>query len=206
MKRTLPLIAAFVALLGLSACGGGASGTIAGVSVSSPATLSKIDTVPGTGAGYLTSGSTAIGVNSIALVTGTGTVLGGDVVTFAADTTNKYVVNTGVAAPGTIVIGAPGALKTIATANAMTVGAAYTPNMAFSRSAMQLITRVPAMPVGPDGAPMDLAEDMVEVTDPVSGITFQIVLYKQFRQMVFHVALAWGTAAIKPNHIATLMG
>ncbi|MBC7454072.1 MAG: FKBP-type peptidyl-prolyl cis-trans isomerase [Massilia sp.] len=50
MKRTLPLIAAFVALLGLSACGGGASGTIVGVSVSSPATLSKIDTVPGTGA------------------------------------------------------------------------------------------------------------------------------------------------------------
>ena len=50
MKLTLPLTAAFVALLGLSACGGGASGTSASVAVSSPQTLSKTDTVPGSGA------------------------------------------------------------------------------------------------------------------------------------------------------------
>jgi hypothetical protein len=161
---------------------------------------------PGTGTSYVTSSSISIGTNSIALVTGSGTVLAGDVVTFAADTTNKYVVNAGVTAPGTITIGAPGALKTIGTANAMTIGGAYTPNVGFSKSAMQLITRVPAMPLGPDGMPMDLADDMMEVTDPVSGITFQIVLYRQFRQMVFHVAVAWGVAAVKPNHIAVLMG
>jgi hypothetical protein len=46
----------------------------------------------GTGASYVTSGSTAVGVTDIALVTGTGTVLPGDVVTFAADANNKYVV------------------------------------------------------------------------------------------------------------------
>lgn len=160
----------------------------------------------GTGASYVTSGSTAPGVGSIALVTGSGTVLAGDVVTFAADTANKYVVNTGVAAPGTIVLGNPGALVTIATANAMTIGNNYTPNMGFSRSAIQLISRAPAMPMGPDGKPADLAEDSVMVTDPVSGITFEVLLYKQFRQMVFHVAVAWGANAIKPNHIATLIG
>lgn len=160
----------------------------------------------GTGASYVTSGSTAPGVGSIALVTGTGTVLAGDVVTFAADTNNKYVVNTGVAAPGTIVIGDPGARVTIATANAMTIGNSYTPNVAFHKEALQLITRLPAMPVGPDGSPMDLADDGITVTDPISGLTFEIVAYRQFRQFVFHVAIAWGVANVKPNHTAILMG
>jgi hypothetical protein len=160
----------------------------------------------GTGTSYVTSGSTAAGVSSIALVTGSGTVLAGDVVTFAADANNKYVVNTGVAAPGTIVIGAPGAQVTIATANAMTIGGSYTPNMAFSKSAIQLITRSPAMPIGPDGRPMDMADDVMQITDPVSGITFDVAVYRQFMQLVYHIRLAWGYQAIKPNHIATLIG
>lgn len=162
--------------------------------------------VKGTGAAYVTSGSTAPGVGAIALVTGTGTVLAGDVVTFAADTNNKYVNNVAIAAPGTIGLGAPGALVTIATANAMTIGNSYSPNMAFSKSAMQLVTRRPAMPVDMNGKAMDMADDVIDVTDPVSGITYEIALYRQFLQMVFHIRLAWGTAAVKPNHIATLLG
>ncbi len=160
----------------------------------------------GTGASYVTSGSTAVGVNSIALVTGTGTVNAGDVVTFAADTTNKYVVNSGVSAPGTITIGTPGALMTIGTANALTVGNNYVPNLAFTRSAIQLITRAPAMPMGPDGKPMDSADDAILITDPISGITFEVTVYRQFKQMLFLVGLAWGANAIKPNHIAILQG
>jgi hypothetical protein len=116
------------------------------------------------------------------------------------------VVNTGVAAPGTITIGAPGALVTIPTANALTVGNSYTPNLAFHRSAIQLITRAPAMPLGPDGRPMDLAEDAILVTDPISGITFEVSVYRQFKQMAYFVGLAWGVAAIKPNNIAILQG
>ena len=50
MKLKLPLIAAFVAVLGLTACGGGGSSGAGGVAVSSPATLVKTDTVVGTGA------------------------------------------------------------------------------------------------------------------------------------------------------------
>ena len=160
----------------------------------------------GTGSSYVTSGSTAPGVSSIALATGTGTVNAGDVVTFASDANNKYVVNTGVAAPGTITIGAPGALVTIATANAMTIGNSYTPNVGFHRSALQLITRAPAMPIGPDGRPMDLAEDAVLITDPVSGITFEVSMYRQFKQMAYFVGLAWGANAIKPNNICLLQG
>jgi hypothetical protein len=62
----------------------------------------------GTGASYTSNtAGFAVGTTSIPLITGTGTVLAGDVVTFAGDT-NKYVVATGVAAPGTIVLAAPG--------------------------------------------------------------------------------------------------
>ena len=77
----------------------------------------------GTGAAYVTNGATAVGVEDIAIDTGTGTVLAGDIVTFAADTANKYVVNVGVAGPGTISIGKPGARVNIADGNAMTIGA-----------------------------------------------------------------------------------
>jgi hypothetical protein len=160
----------------------------------------------GTGSSYVTSGSTAVGVDSIALTTGSGTVLAGDVVSFAADANNKYVVNTGVAAPGTIAIGSPGAEVVIPTGNAMTIGGSYTPNVGFHKSAIQLVARTPAMPLGPDGNSADLAVDSTMVTDPVSGLTFEILLYRQFRQMVFHVAIAWGANAIKSAHIATLIG
>ncbi len=49
MKLKLPLIAAFVAILALTACGGGGSGSNS-PTVYSPAALTKTDTVVGTGA------------------------------------------------------------------------------------------------------------------------------------------------------------
>jgi FKBP-type peptidyl-prolyl cis-trans isomerase FkpA len=50
MNFKLPLIAAFVAALSLTACGGGGSGGSSAPAVSSPASLVKTDTVVGTGA------------------------------------------------------------------------------------------------------------------------------------------------------------
>ncbi len=155
----------------------------------------------GTGTLYVTSGSTAVGVSDIALVTGTNTVLAGDVVTFAADANNKYVVNTGVAAAGTISLGKPGARVIIATANAMTIGNGYTPNMAFDRSALYLATRLPASPAGGDEA-----TDVVVVQDPISGLAFEIRMYRQYRRVAYEVAIAWGVKAVKSEFIATLMG
>jgi hypothetical protein len=161
----------------------------------------------GTGASYTsTTAGFAIGTTSIPLITGTGTILVGDVVTFAGDT-NKYVVTTGIAAPGTIVIGAPGLLAPLAaSAVALTVGNTAAQNVIFDRNAIQLVTRSPQMPIGPDGVPMDMADDVMQVTDPVSGITFDVVVYRQFMQLVYHVRLAWGVAAVKNNHIANLLG
>ena len=155
----------------------------------------------GTGASYVTNGSTAVGVTDIALITGTGTVLAGDVGTFAADSANKYIVGTGVAAPGTITLNDPGARVTIPTSNALTVGNSYRANLAFSKSAIHLLTRVPAMPEGGDSA-----DDVMVVTDPLSGISFQVAVYRQRRRVAFEVGAAWGAKAVKEAFIATLLG
>jgi len=95
-----------------------------------------ITSTKGTGAAYTTTAAGfAVGTTSIPIITGAGTVLQGDVVTFAGDS-NKYVVATGVAAPGTIVLGAPGLLQAIpAAATAMTIGNNAAQNVMFDRNA-----------------------------------------------------------------------
>ena len=80
----------------------------------------------GTGALYTTdTAGYAIGVTEINIITGTGTVLSGDTVTFAGDT-NLYAVKTGATAAGKIVL-YTGLKKAIpSSATAMTIRAAIT--------------------------------------------------------------------------------
>jgi len=154
----------------------------------------------GTGASYLVNDAgLAVGDTVIAADTGTGTILAGDVVTFAGDA-NKYVVTEALAA-GSFTIAAPGLQTAVADNSAITVGADYTANMAFNRSAIVLVTRAPARPE--EG---DLAEDVMLMTDPRSGITFEISMYKEYRQVHYEVALAWGVSMMKPEHTALLLG
>lgn len=155
----------------------------------------------GTGTAYVTSGSTAVDVSDIALVTGSGTVVAGDIATFAADANNKYVVKTGVTAPGTISLNKPGARVVIPTGNALTVGNNYTPNVAFARTALVLATRAPAVPEGGDSA-----DDAMMLVDPLTGIAFEVRVYRMYRQVRYEVALAWGTGYSKSEHIALLLG
>jgi len=156
----------------------------------------------GTGTGYLVNNVAgyAVGDMSIAVDTGSGTVLAGDIVTFAGDT-NKYMVATGVSAPGTIVIAAPGLRQTLANNVAMTVGATAVQNMAFNRSALVLVTRAPARPIEGDNA-----VDVSLITDPRSGLTFEFAMYKGYRKVRYEIALAWGVKNIKPAHTAVLLG
>jgi hypothetical protein len=167
----------------------------------------NVTTTKGTGTSYTTnSAGYAVGATVITLITGSGTIVAGDVVTFAGDT-NKYVVQVGVAAPGAITLNAPGLLQAIAASpTAITVGNNAAQNLLFDRNAVQLVTRSPQMPIGPDGVPMDMADDVMQVTDPITGMTFDVAVYRQFMQLVYHVRLAWGVAAVKSNHIAVLLG
>jgi hypothetical protein len=173
---------------------------IHGVSLRESAQVGTITN--GTGSAYTTNtDGYAIGDTAITLITGSGTVLAGDVVTFAGDS-NKYVVASGVAAPGVITLAAPGLQQAIpASATAMTIGGDFAANFAFSKSAIVLATRAPARPE--EG---DMADDVMMVTDPRSGLSFEISLYKQYRQVRYEVAAAWGFKNFKPEHSALLLG
>jgi hypothetical protein len=56
----------------------------------------------------------------------------------------------------------------------------------------------------PDGG--DSADDVMNVTDPVSGITYEFAVYRQKRQVRYEVNLAWGVKAVAPRHIGLLIG
>lgn len=160
----------------------------------------------GTGASATTNAAGyAVGATTITLASaGTGTIVAGDVITFAGDT-NQYVVvagDTDVSNGGTITLAKPGLRKAIPTAaTAITVAATSTRNLAFARSAIALATRIPALPEGGDSA-----DDRMIVTDPVSGLSFEIAIYRQYRQVQYEVSLAWGCAMVKPEHSIILLG
>ena len=158
--------------------------------------------VKGTGAAYTSNAAGyAVGATAITLITGSGTVLAGDVVTFAGDV-NKYVVATGLAAPGVLTLAAPGLRQALpASAVAMTVGNTFVGNIAFSRNAIVVATRMPALPE--EG---DMAADRFTLQDERSGLTFEVAMYLQYRRVRYEVALAWGVANIKPEHSAILLG
>lgn len=162
--------------------------------------------VVGTGASATTNNAGyAVGATTITLASaGTGTILAGDYITFAGDT-NKYLVVSGdadVSGGGTITLAAPGLRVAIAaSATNITVVARSARNIAFHRNAIQLVTRAPALPNG-----RDAAIDSMMMTDPRSGLTFEIRVYEGYRKMRAEVGCAWGVKAIKPEHIAGLLG
>lgn len=155
----------------------------------------------GTGASYVTDGASTVGARGISLATGTGSLLAGDVVSFAGDAANKYVVNGGTDGPGIITLGKPGLIVPIADANAISIGGSYTPNLAFHRGAIVLATRAPALPEGGDDA-----ADRTTITDPLTGLSFEVSVYRQYRQVKYEIAMAWGVGVPNPQHVATLVG
>lgn len=155
----------------------------------------------GTGTSYLVNdASLSAADTTIALDTGSGTVLAGDIITFAADTTNKYVVNTALSG-GSLTIGTPGLRVGIADNNAVTVGDSYTANVALHQSAVELVVRPPALPMGGD-----LGEAPIVVQDEVSGLVFEVAAYKGYMKSMIEIRCLYGARVWKPDFVALLLG
>lgn len=153
----------------------------------------------GTGASYITDGTYAVGATAITVDGGTGTILAGDVITFAGDT-NKYVV-TGALAGGVVTIGATGLREALADGVALTVGDSFTGNVAFHKAAVEIGMRPMAQPAGGDAA-----VDRLTVQDPVSGLVFEIAAYKGYNKAMFDVSCLYGYKVWKPDFAAVLLG
>lgn len=156
-------------------------------------------TAAGTGTSYVLNGAHAKGATTINVQTGSGTILPGDVISIGGDA-RKYVVAAALSG-GALTINAPGLMQAAATGATVTLAAAATCNMGFSRSAIVLATRAPALPE--EG---DMAADRMLITDPRTGLTFEVAMYPQYRRVRYEVSLAWGKANIKPAHTGILLG
>ena len=154
----------------------------------------------GTGASKLVNGALSVGATSIAADGGSGTILAGDIVTFAADSDNKYVVNSALDS-GTFTIGDTGVRVAIADNNAITVGNDYTANIMMHQAGLELAMRAPAKPIGGDAA-----EDVMVVQDPTSGMVFEVAVYKGFNKAMIQVGAVWGYKAWNSDAIAIVMG
>lgn len=146
----------------------------------------------------------AIGDTVLTLASaGTGTILAGDAITFAGDA-NVYVVASGdadVSNGGTITLAAPGLKVAMSAATkAITVIDGSERNMAFSKNAIHLATRLPARPM--EG---DLSRNAVIVQDPRSGLAFEVCQYEMYHQIKYEISIAYGMAVIKPEHLILLV-
>lgn len=127
-----------------------------------------------------------------------GDYLAGDVVTIDGV---SYVVESADATANEITITKPGLVANVSGGVSVTLAADFTANCAFHRSSLHLATRHPAMPE--EG---DEAKDVMSLTDPVSGLSFQIAMYGGYRQIRYEVGLAWGMQGVKTEHAALLLG
>jgi hypothetical protein len=152
----------------------------------------------GTGAGYLVNNGAgyAVGSTAIAVDTGTGTILAGDVITVGADP-NKYVVASALAT-GVVTIAAPGLRVAAADNAAVTVGNSYTANLAFERSAVVGVMRPPTMPINP-------TINQLLVSDPM-GMTYLMLDIAQYGQRTWELHLAWGFKAVNGEFSAVVLG
>lgn len=153
--------------------------------------------------GTLTSAVRAKGTTSLVTTADYSAGLGaGDIITLAHESgAHKYVIQS--VSAGAITIAAPG-LRTATAATgtvAITLIASSARNLAFNRSAIVLATRLPERP-----AEGDLALDVTTITDPRSGLSFEVAVYPGQRMVRYEISAAWGVKNIKPEHTGLLLG
>lgn len=147
----------------------------------------------------------AVGARTLTLASaGTGTLVAGDVLTFAGDTANAYGVLSGdadVSGGGTFVLNHPGLrLAMSAATKAITVTAAYTGNAGFHKSAVELAMRPIAMPEGGDQG------EHTVISDEKTGLVFDAALYRGRGMNMLEFTVVYEAKVWKPEFVAALLG
>jgi hypothetical protein len=183
------------------------------------------DHTAGTGVNFLVNcvAGYAVGATAIVVDTGgAGTILIGDIITFAGDT-NQYVVvpapgtstsaqtasSSNVTGAGTIYIGNPGLLKALVDNTAITVVSSastssgvtgYTPSYAFERHCVVGIVRPPIQPT-----PSPFYTILDTVTDKF-GYTYLFGEANQNFQVSWFLWVAYGFAVTQSEYVVPIIG
>lgn len=163
----------------------------------------KASTTQAAAANYVIDGAHAAGSTTLAIKTGVAAIKAGTLFTIADGGGHVYVVAADYAGgAGNLSINAPGLVVAAADTKALTVATTqYSANMAFERNAIKLLARTPAMPEGGDSA-----DDVYTYTDEISGLSFQVAMYRLYRRVKYEVSLAWGVKTVKPEFLSLLLG
>lgn len=175
----------------------GVLGNLFGFNIRESAGL--IDMKPAVATDYLCNGISAKDAKVVTVDTGVGAIKAGTLVSFGSDT-NVYVVAEDLPTGGTSLKLTEGLKKATADNDAVVLKS-NTPTVGFSRGSVILATRLPAVPMGGD-----LAIDRTVITDPVSGISFEVALWGGAYQNTITIATAWGVKTIKPEHAVAILG
>ena len=152
----------------------------------------------GTGTGYLVNdASFDIGATSVAVDTGTGTLLSGDIFTVAGDT-QTYVARSHSA---NTVHFAPAARVAWADNAAFSIKATHAVNLLFHRDSFALATRPLPAADGFMGGNM-----MMQGMDEISGLNLSLEVSREYFQTRYSWSILYGASCIRPELACRLAG
>lgn len=154
----------------------------------------------GTGTGYLVNNAAgyAAGSKTIAVDTGSGTLIVGDIITFAGHT-QQYVVTT--ALSGGSVSFEPGLAVAVADNVAITKVATHTANLAFHRDAIGFAARPLISAAG-----ASLGAITQSAIDPVTGLPLRLEVTREHKRVRWSFDMLYGTDVVRRELGARILG
>lgn len=149
---------------------------------------------------YLVNGVNAIGTTSLAVDTGTGTLLQGTVFTIAGDT-QTYVVTADYAGGAGNVSISPALKVATSGGEAITEKAAHVVNLAFQRGAFALAVRPLEPADGFSGGNIVRTE-----MDPETGLGITLEVSREHKRIKWHWSILYGVKCIRPELAARIAG
>lgn len=151
----------------------------------------------GSGSGYLVNGTPAIGDTTVPVDTGTGTLVVGDVISFAGHSQTYTVTAAHAGGAGSLSISP--ALKAAPADNAaVTIRASHAVNLAFHRNAFALAVRAFRPPVS--------NADVLTMVDDKTGLPLRLEVTRQNKQDNWSLDLLWGVKTIRPDLAVRVAG
>jgi len=153
----------------------------------------------------LVNGALSAGVSSVVIdgLSGSTGFLVGDILTFAGHA-QTYTVATAPAASGgaqTVTI-SPALAADVADNAAIAVKASHIVNLAFHRDAFALAMR----PLAGETAGEGYGSQIVTMTDPQTGLSMRLEVYRQYKQVVYELDALWGVELIRPELATRIAG